>query len=130
MSHLVEHMAQLAGQRDPAALDSCFIDLFAELLGPQRLRVLRSHAAEQRKWYVTRHHGLFDDEHPPDEPLAPQEEPLLQSCVALGHPLTLPGGPPLRTLVPLTTDSDEIAVVEIVTDECINVDLQIGRAHV
>ncbi len=40
MSHLVEHMAQLAGQRDPAALDSCFVDLFAELLTPLRLRVL------------------------------------------------------------------------------------------
>ncbi|NRT56713.1 GGDEF domain-containing protein [Sphaerotilus uruguayifluvii] len=121
MSHLVEHMAQLAGQRDPAALDSCFIDLFAELLGPRRLRVLRSHAAEQRKWYVTRHHGVFDDISP-DLPPSAQDEPLLQHCISLGQPLALPGEP-VRTLVPLTTDSDEIAVVEIVTEQPIGTDL-------
>ena len=110
MSHLVEHMAQLAGQRDPAALDSCFVDLFAELLAPLRLRVLRSHAAEQRKWYVTRHHGQFD-QLAPDEPLAAEEEPLLLHCITLSEPVLLPvcaqqGS--IRTLVPLTGDSDEI----------------------
>lgn len=125
MSHLVEHMAQLAGQRDPAALDSCFVDLFAELLAPLRLRVLRSHAAEQRKWYVTRHHGQFD-QLAPDEPLAAEEEPLLLHCITLSEPVLLPvcaqqGS--IRTLVPLTGDSDEIAVVEITTSTVISKEL-------
>jgi len=126
MSHLVEHMALLAGQRDPAALDSCFVDLFAELLSPRRLRVLRSHAAERRKWYVTRSHGHLEAMTSPEAPARAEDAPLLLQCIQLGEPLTLPHRAPdlpVFTLVPLTGESDDIAIVEIATDTPIGTDL-------
>jgi diguanylate cyclase (GGDEF)-like protein len=127
MSHLVEHMALLAGQRDPAALDSCFVDLFAELLAPKRLRVLRSHAAQRRKWYVTRHHGHFNAMILSEEaPLRAEEAPLLLQCIRLGEPLTLPSRTQtdlVLTLVPLTGESDDIAIVEVATETPISPEL-------
>lgn len=112
MTSVVEHMAELAGMRDPDVLDASFIQLFADLLAPRSIRVLRSQGPALEDWQVSQQYTCASGDPPPS---AVVEAARYRACAQQADIQIASASPPI-TLVPLTTATDDAAVAELITD--------------
>ncbi len=112
MTSVVEHMAELAGMRDPDVLDASFIQLFVDLLAPRSIRVLRSQGPTLEDWQVSQRYTCASDDTPP---CATVEAARYRACAQQADIQIASASPPI-TLVPLTTATDDAAVAELITE--------------
>ena len=124
MSTVIDHLANLTGFRDRDVVDSTLVTALHDLLCPREVAIYRrvGDAADLR-WFTRARQGRLDSV-PTSDPLwAPfeslasvQAHPARQHCLLGQQPLYFSGSPSL-TVYPLLTDREATGVLEVVSDE-------------
>ncbi|MCP5265445.1 MAG: GGDEF domain-containing protein [Burkholderiaceae bacterium] len=116
MTELIDHLADMAGQRDRDLMDHSFLGLIDDLLAPESLVLARIRGeGEKRVWTML----PARRRDPSTRPGHLQPYALLSSHVRSsesGRIVCEPHADGQRTLVPLNTGSEPCGVIELQTD--------------
>jgi diguanylate cyclase (GGDEF)-like protein len=115
--HLIDQLAELAGQRNRDLLDGCFLDLFHDLLEPLSVAIFRPDGDDHSPYWSL--HRRVRDTAPGLLDLEPMQAPLpsmpLHEQAWKSGALMQQLGSPSLTLVPMGCDDDTHCLVEVVS---------------
>lgn len=128
MTQLIDHLAELTGQRDRDIIDVTLANAVNDLLRPSSVAIYRAVGeADEQRW-MTRASLRQGDVVPTADPMwvvmadlpKLKEHPL--RCAALSGRMVVSDGPGGSISVfPLSTDRETVGVVEIATDKALDV---------